>query len=90
MGDVVAFFRPDAAQEPAAGGTIHIWMGNPQHFEIGHESRSGNSWGYFATFNSAEAAIDAAHRLNREELDGKAEVYIPDAILAHMAGGVGR
>ena len=88
MGDVVAFFRPDAAREPAEGGTVHIWMENPQHFEIGHESRSGNSWGYFATFNSAEAAIGAAHRLNREELGGKAEVYIPDAILTHMAGGV--
>ena len=90
MGEVVPFLRSAALPEPAEGGTIHIWMQGPKHFEIGHESRSGNSWGYFATFTCAEAAIAAAHRLNREELDGRAGVYIPAAILAHVAGGIER
>lgn len=86
MGEVVAFFRPVAAP-PAEGGTIHIWMQSLDHFEIGHESRSGNSWGYFETFDSAEAAISAAHRLNFLEMGGRAEVYIPRAVLALATGG---
>ncbi|KEQ53064.1 hypothetical protein [Sphingobium chlorophenolicum] len=48
----------------------------------------GDSWGYFATFDRAAAAIAAANRLNITEMAGNAEIYIPDAVLATMAGGV--
>ena len=77
MGTVITF--PKRHDGPAPGGTIHVWRRDDGTFEIGHESRSGGSWGSFSTWPDAGQAISAAHRLNAE-YDGECEVHIPDNV----------
>lgn len=78
MGSVVAF----PLMQCADGGTIHVWACPEGGFEIGHESRSGDSWGSFEVFNDASAAVAGAHRLNRVQYEGRAEVYLSTEVLA--------
>jgi len=91
MGDVLVFQRPApfASREPVGDyrGCIHIWRHGPREFEIGHESSSGDSWGYFAQFTSAADALAAAHNLNREQCGGRAEIFIPPTVQAILSGG---
>jgi len=76
MADVIAL--PLAPRDDR--GTIHVWAQNGL-FEIGHESCSGNSWGHFETFYTAEQAIVAAHALNRDVLDSGCDVDIAPPVL---------
>ena len=41
----------------------------------------------FAQFSAAVEALAAAHRLNTRELDGQAEIYVPEAVRL-LVGGV--
>lgn len=59
-------------------GTIHVMTGGAEGFEIGHESASGDSWGSFETFGTAQEAIAAAHALNRETYEGVCDVFVCD------------
>ena len=70
-------------------GTVHVTTCEAGGFEIGHETASGSSWGYFATFDRAEDAITAAYALNRDQLDGSCDVYVSDAVLQSICPGVG-
>ena len=80
MGSVVAF---PAMRTPDLG-TIHVWARPEGDFEIGHESSSGNSWGSFEEFATAEEAVAGAHRLNRVQYEGRAEVWLSNAVLAAL------
>ena len=62
-------------------GAIHVMTTNDARFEIGHESASGSSWGSFETFDGAQEAVVAAHRLNRNVYGDVCEVVIhPDVL----------
>lgn len=77
MGEVVAFprrhrfelDRPDA-------GSIHVYRVPEGDYEIGHESRSGDSWGHFERHPTPWAAISAAHRLNSEFFGGLCDIHL--------------
>jgi len=62
------------------GGTIHVWACPDGDFEIAHESSSGNSWGSFEIFPTAQAAIAGAHRLNRQQYGGRAAVHVSTGV----------
>lgn len=80
MGEVIRF--PGRRAAGPSGGIIHVWRTNSGTYEVGHESRSGNSWGCFTEYATAQGAIEAAHRLNAE-FGGDCEVFIgKDAMLA--------
>ena len=80
MGSVVAF----PLMRCSDGGSIHVWACPEGGFEIGHESSSGNSWGSFELFDTAEAAVVGAHRLNRIQYEGKAEVFLSTGVLTAL------
>lgn len=80
MGSVVAF----PLMRTADGGTIHVWACPEGGFEIGHESSSGNSWGSFEMFDTAESAVTGAHRLNRVQYEGLAEVFLSSGVLSAL------
>jgi len=61
-------------------------MHGPNELEIGHESSSGNSWGWFEQFSTAADALAAAHSLNARELGGQAEIYIPPSMRLLVGG----
>jgi len=77
MGSVVAF----PPLQSADGGTIHVWACPGGDFEIGHEGSSGNSWGSFEIFPTAQSAIAGAHRLNRQQYGGRAAVHVSTGVL---------
>jgi hypothetical protein len=83
MGSVVAF----PPMQDAGNGTIHVWACPEGDFEIGHESRSGNSWGSFEIHKTAEAAVAAAHRLNRQQYEGRARVHLSTSALQALHPG---
>ena len=78
MGKILAF----AAAPRGDRGVVHVWAKDDSDFEIGHESRSGDSWGGFERFPSAQEAVAGAYRLNREQYGNGCEVYISPAVLA--------
>jgi len=80
MGKIIAF----PLMRPGDGGTIHVWARPEGDFEIGHESSSGNSWGSFELFNTAQAAVAGAHRLNGVQYEGRADVYLSTGVLAAL------
>jgi hypothetical protein len=83
MGAVLVFPR----QARDFHGCVHVMPGEGGGFEIGHESSSGNSWGSFDTFATAEAAVAGAYALNREQYEGRAEVVIWAPVRAALAVG---
>ena len=78
MGKILAF----AAAPRGDRGVVHVWAQDDGEFEIGHESRSGNSWGSFARFPSAQEAVAGAYRLNREQYGNGCEVFISPTVIA--------
>jgi len=77
------FREPLPWARPKSRGVVHVWASDEGGFEIGHESATGNSWGHFDRFGQPSDAIAAAHALNRDKLDGLAEVSInPDVVSA--------
>lgn len=80
MGEVVTFGRRPAHTQ----GTIHVWQMEKGGYEIGQESESGNSWGSFDQFDTAQEAVAAAYRLNKEQYGGVCEIYISPPVLADL------
>jgi hypothetical protein len=80
-------FPNNAARQNAYRGTVHVWANETGGFEIGHESSSGDSWGWFSEYGTAGEAVDAAHDLNARELEGRCEVFISNAVRALLPGG---
>jgi len=80
------------AEQPNRG-VVHVWGGNGGSFMIGHESRSGNSWGYFEDYPSADAAVTGAYalrdRIYRECGGERCDVHIPAAVLDMLKDGGG-
>jgi len=67
-------------------GTVHV-MGSPDEgYAVSHESRSGDSWGGYETFETAQDAIAEAYRMARYEYGG-ADVSICRAALADVRVG---
>lgn len=75
------------AQREASGGVVHVWAREEGGFEIGHESRSGDSWGFFAEYPTPGEAVERAHTLNQDELGGSCEVFVPPHIRALLRKG---
>lgn len=80
MGEVVSFGICCAG----TSGTVHVWKLPAGGYEIGQESSSGNSWGSFDQFDTAQEAVAAAYRLNAEEYDGQCEVFVSQDVLADI------
>lgn len=70
-------------------GNIHVWGDRVDGFQVSHESASGNSWGEIHDFRSGADAITAAHKLNRDQHDGRCAVFVSDAALQDACPGVG-
>jgi hypothetical protein len=70
-------------------GTIHVMGDSVDGFEVGHESRSGSSWGNFAHYSTGQEAIAAAYALNRDEYGSECDVFICDAARLDACPGVG-
>jgi hypothetical protein len=83
MGKVVAF--PNRLPVPYRGdpnlGAVCCWPLDGGGFEIGHESSSGNSWGSFERFDSANEAVAAAWRLARDTYGG-CDLHVAPEVLA--------
>jgi len=77
MGNIIAFPSAPTGER----GVIHVWRCRSGGYEIGQESASGNSWGSFETFDTAQAAIEGAYRLNRDLYSGVCEVFISPDVL---------
>lgn len=82
MGTITQFSRPHRST-----GTVHIWRCREGGYEIGHESRSGSSWGYFSEHPTALHALVAACRLNMETLEARAEIVISDDVIGDLEVG---
>lgn len=63
-------------------GCIHVWRLADGGFEVGHESRSGDSWGNFSTYNTADETVVAAYALNRDHYGSACDVAIYDDVKA--------
>ena len=83
---ILSFPRGEA-QAIIYRGTVHVWANETGGFEIGHESNSGDSWGWFSEYDTAGEAVAAAHDLNARELDERCEVFVSDAVRALLPGG---
>jgi hypothetical protein len=58
-------------------GTVVVMPHQDGGFEIGHESESGSSWGHFSgPYATCAEAAAAAHKLNREVLNGECVISI--------------
>lgn len=80
MGKVLSLAKP-----PRDGrGTVHVYPLESSRYEIGHESRSGSSWGYFSQYDDPAEAVAAAYRLNNEGLGGECDVFINPLVLAAL------
>ena len=87
MGEIVQL----RAAPHSTSGTIHCWQLDDGQFEIGHESFSGNSWGWFSVHLSADAALIAARDLRTQiarECGGPlVDINFPQHIAAQLEGG---
>jgi hypothetical protein len=63
-------------------GCIHVWLLDDGRFEVGHESRSGDSWGNFTEYHTAEQAVAAAFALNRDEYASQCDVHVNEDVRA--------
>ncbi len=80
MGKVLSLAKP-----PRDGrGTVHVYPLETGGYEIGHESRSGSSWGHFSQYDDAAEAVAAAYRLNHDDLCGECDVFIDPVVLAAL------
>jgi len=84
MGTIHQLPRP--RQHPT-NGTVHIWRHREGGYEIGHESSSGTSWGFFATYDCPVRAMVAACRLNIEQLEGRAAISFADDVIGDLEAG---
>jgi hypothetical protein len=57
-------------------GTVCVMGDNVAGFEVAHESSTGNSWGEFTSYLSAQEAIAAAYAMNRDRYAGQCDVWI--------------
>ncbi len=66
-----------------SGGIVHVMVAQEgAGFEIGHESASGSSWGFFSYHASLADALVAAYVLNRNMLEGACVLLIHDDALS--------
>lgn len=79
MGKVIALPVAERRVGNPDLGCVHAWQTEDGAFEIGHESRSGESWGGFERFDHPELAVAAAHSLARSY--GGCEVSIRRGVL---------
>ncbi len=61
-------------------GTVCVMGDQAAGFEVAHESSTGNSWGEFTSYPSAQEAIAAAYAMNRDRYAGQCDVWVcPEA-----------
>jgi len=61
-------------------GCIHVWRLDDGSFEVGHESRSGNSWGNFHVYDTADEAVASAFAMNRDDYSGQCDVDVREEV----------
>ncbi len=57
-------------------GTVCVLGDSAAGFEVAHESASGNNWGGFTSYATAQEAIAAAYALNRDQYAGRCDVWV--------------
>ncbi|MDQ0840221.1 hypothetical protein [Sphingomonas faeni] len=57
-------------------GTVCVMGDQAAGFEVAHESSTGNSWGEFTSYPSAQEAIAAAYAMNRDRYAGQCDVWV--------------
>ena len=57
-------------------GTVCVMGDQAAGFEVADESSTGNSWGEFTSYPSAQAAIAAAYAMNRDRYAGQCDVWV--------------
>ena len=57
-------------------GTVCVMSDNAAGFQVAHESSTGNSWGEFTSYLTAQSAIAAAYAMNRDLYAGQCDVWI--------------
>lgn len=68
-------FRPLVGDD--RHGTVHVMPHENGGYEVAHESASGDSWGSFSgMIPDAQAAVAAAHSLNRNSYGGRRAVSV--------------
>lgn len=67
-------------------GTVCVMGNKAAGFEVAHESSTGNSWGEFTTYPSAQDAISAAYAMNRDRYAGQCDVWICPAASTDREG----
>ncbi len=67
-------------------GTVCVMGNKAAGFEVAHESSTGNSWGEFTTYPSAQDAIAAAYAMNRDRYAGQCDVWICPAASTDREG----
>lgn len=86
MGKLLGFPRIARPTGNPDRGCVHCWGKWGAGFEIGHESRSGESWGSFQRFDEPEVAVAAAYQLARVEYGG-CDVYLAPSVIAAVDPG---
>lgn len=67
-------------------GTVCVMGDNAAGFQVAHESSTGDSWGEFTSYPSAQAAIAAAYAMNRDQYAGQCDVWICPAASTDREG----
>ncbi len=67
-------------------GTVCVMGDRAGGFEVAHESSTGNSWGEFTSYPTAQSAIAAAYEMNRDRYAGQRDVWICPAAAPDREG----
>ncbi len=67
-------------------GTVCVMGDNAAGFQVAHESSTGNSWGEFTSYQTAQTAIAAAYAMNRDLYAGQCDVWICPAASTDRKG----
>lgn len=67
-------------------GTVCVMGDRAAGFDVAHESSTGNSWGAFTSYFSAQDAIAAAYAMNRDLYAGQCDVWVCPAASTDREG----
>jgi hypothetical protein len=82
MSRIIAFPAPARPYT----GTVCAMGDKAAGFEVAHESSTGNSWGEFTSYPTAQSAIAAAYAMNHDLYGGQCDVWICPAASTDREG----
>lgn len=88
MGKLLPFPHDRSRSDRLTNGRVHCWPTPEGGFEIGHEARSGDSWGSFEQFDDAQTAVVAAYSLACRYGSG-CDVHIAPAVIEAVPDAAG-